>query len=140
MRTVRSLLCWLLLIVAVLVASARLAHAQATNPTAIEFTSPDHTTTNLVGYRICFYPSATSTNFLHCNDVPKDLAQSQGNSVYRLLRATWASGLSNNVEYWPRVIARSASIGSAEVAPLNAPFSFRLDPAPRPVSNVTLVP
>lgn len=139
--SIRQLFLIALLLAAVLAAGARLAHAQGavTNPTAIEFTSPDHTA--VVSYNVCFYTSATATQPFRCNSVPVTQATvvNPTSGIYRLARSTWQNGLNNRTDYWPKVSAVGSLLASAEVAPLNAPFSFRLDPAPR-LTDVTIVP
>jgi hypothetical protein len=140
--TFRQICIVALLTAAALVAGTRIASAQtpAVNPSAIEFVSSDHTNTVLVGYRVCFYGSATSTTSLRCNDVPKAQAVLVSATTYRLPRATWVAGLANATNYWPRVSALGTTGNAAEVAPLADPFSFRLEPAPQAVTDVKLIP
>lgn len=127
-----------LLAAAAVIAGARLASAQAVNPSALQFTSVDHG--NVITYRVCFYPSATATTPARCTDVPVAAAVFQSAGVYRIPRSAWETGLTPNVNYWPRINAVGTSASSGEVAPLVSPFSFKLDPAPRAVTDVILVP
>lgn len=130
-----------LLAAATVVAGARLAHGQApVNPTAIEFTSLDHAQVN--AYQVCVYPNATSTTVIRCNTVPVTQAvQVSGTGVYRLPRATWQAEMPTGVDLYPRVrTVHGDNVLGAEVAPTVAPFTFRLQPPPRPVTNVILVP
>lgn len=137
----RQLFLIIMLAAAAFVAGVRVAHAQAVNPSSIEFTSIDHA--KVTHYRVCFYASASATTALRCNDVPVSAAVSQGGMVYRIPRSAFATGLVDRTDYWPRVRAVSTLDGesASEVAPLNTPFSFRLQPPPpRDVSGVILVP
>lgn len=137
----RQIFLVLILAVAAVVAGARLAHSQAVNPTFIEFTSIDHAA--VTHYRVCFYPSATSTTAARCNELPVSAAVSQGGMLYRIPRSAFATGLVDRTDYWPRVRAVSTLNGesTSEVAPSSSPFSFRLvPPPPRDVSGVLLIP
>lgn len=133
----RQLFLIAVLAAAAIVAGARLAHAQATNPSAIQFESADHGSVTF--YEVCFYPSATSTTVIRCNQVPITQVSLVSGTTYRIPRASWSANLPINTDLFPkvRILAANDFVG-AEVAPSVAPFSFRL--VPRPVTSVTLVP
>ncbi len=136
---IRGLIAALCVAAAVIAATCKVsAQAPAVNPLAIEFTSLDHSTVNI--YRLCVYPNATSTTPTRCVDVPvTQVVPMSAPNVYQLPRSTWAANMPFNTDLWPRVAAIGpADVATPEVAPLNVPFSFRLQV--RPVSNVRLVP
>jgi hypothetical protein len=130
------------LVGAFVAATCKLASAQApgsiVNPSFIEFGSADHS--SVIHYKVCFYPSATATTAFRCNDVPVSAATQVSAGVYRIPRSAWSIGLTARTDYWPKVAAVGSTLASAEVAPVTAPFSFRLDPAPAAPTTVTLVP
>jgi hypothetical protein len=129
----------LFLAAAALVAGARVAHGQAVNPSAIEFTSLDHS--QIGTYRVCFYASATATQAIRCTDVPVAAAVGQGGSVFRIPRAAWQTGLSNDVNLYPKVGGIGTNgVETQLVAPATSPFFFILRARPRDVSDVLLVP
>lgn len=136
---VRQSLIVLFILACSLVAGVKLAGAQTvTNPQWFEFSSVDHAT--ITSYRFCFYTSATATTSFRCNDVPQAQAVLQSGTTYRVQRSAAVGGLNNSTNYWFKVASVSASGASAEVAPDTAPFSFRLEPAPAPVTALRLVP
>lgn len=128
------------LVAAFVAATCKVANAQAVNPRFLEFSSQDHSAVGT--YRVCFYPSATSTTPARCNDVPVAAAVFQSGTTYRIPRAAWETNLTPGTDYWPKVRAIGSngveSVG--EVGPTTTPFFFRLLPAPRDVTGVILVP
>ncbi len=141
MKNLKNTVLVLLLAIAAVIASARVAHGQTPiNPSALEFSSPDHTSTKVTTYRICVYPSQVATQATRCNEVPKAQAVLQSGTIYRIPRAAWVAQMPLDTNLFPRVIAFGPGGEAPEVGPLVAPFSFRLEAPPAAVTSVSIVP